>query len=154
MKQLILFLFAVVLFPSCKKDNVKIEPKEMIIKAITLEKYPSARVDGSGWDAFDGPDIYLTFDRGENANANSSITGVNANIALNQSVHFALTNPILVNDLDQRYVLGIFDSDGLGYQEYIGGIAFTPSSKKENLPNTVTLDVGSMTMTLNVTWTI
>lgn len=149
---LVLFLGLGCFFSSCEKEDI--EPKEMIIRSITLVEYPSARSNGSGWDAFNGPDIYLTFDTGESSNANSFVTGVNENTTLNQGVIFQLNNPILVSNLNQRYVIGAYDDDGIGYQENMGGISFIPSSYKEDLPNTIILDVGDMIMTLDVTWTI
>lgn len=153
----LLLIIGVLGFASCEKQEptTSTEPRGVIIKKITLHKFPRTNPVGNYWDNTNngaGPDIFLTIDEGETSNASSDVTIVFNDAYTLPDFLYTLNDPVVINDLDKKYTVGAYDSDG-STSEYIGSIVFRPMVYAEDEPDTFTLNTGDFSVTLEVEWT-
>lgn len=112
-----MILFISLLF-SCSNDkdeNPTPIPRSLTITGITITDFPGTN-DGSNWDLFDGPDIYLVL-----LNPAGTVlytSGYIEDADPNNSYFFS---PNVTIDPVERITFRLYDMDDFGADQYMGG---------------------------------
>lgn len=146
MKQIlgIAFILVMITATSCKKDkDTDPDPKVPVlvkIERLEISGWPSAAPDGSGWDPFDAPDIYIqvfSF----------------ATLKL-QTIHISNVPPSQILTLDEQItfapsdiaVIKLYDHDDFDADDYMGEVQWTAWSTLDEEQTVFTEDGGDFTV--------
>jgi len=121
-------------------ENV-VTPSRVTISKIVVTDFPAAKESGSGWDLWDGPDLYIEIKRGtttlytsdEKSNANSSS-------------YYTFTSglPLNLNYPTSRHSIGLWDDDNFDAPDYLGGFYFTPFDADDDFPTTINMSLSTV----------
>ena len=137
-----------------KTVNILPAYTKVTITKITLYSMPANKSNGTTWDPFDGPDVYLTITDsldivkwdGSGAIANNLTSSM---FPVAYSCNYWTTNFYATRYID------LWDYDTFGSNEYINWVSFIPS-KYISLPNpypaNVTLTENQITIKLDLLW--
>jgi len=141
---------------SSTSKTVNISPAytKVAITKITIISMPFAKSNGTGWDPFDGPDVYTTISDsvdvlkwdGSGAIANN-LTSSLLPVAFN-------CNYLHTNLFSTRYI-DLWDYETFGSNEYINYVSFIASnfiSLPSPYPANVTLTQNQITVKLDLLW--
>jgi hypothetical protein len=128
-------------------------PVSFTINKIVVNKYPVATPTGYYWDpgttTTKYPDIYLDIEVGTSTNgARSTSISYDVNsLPITYAVNYTMV-------LGFKYAIALYDYDGSGVQDFMGGIYFSPADYKTGFPSTIPLSISnpSISYTLYVTW--
>lgn len=137
-------------------ENIIILPPYETVKinSVRIDQLPLANSNGTGWDAFDGADLYFT------------ISDVNTNIFFTSSTLNDLTpnmlpliaeinNGFAINDLDFNYFIDLWDADSPDSDDVIGWVRFTfneYTTGSNRYPTSVTKVQNGISVTLSLQW--
>lgn len=121
--------------PSCE---TQVTPARIKISSIKVTRFP-LNDNGSNWDLFDGPDIYIELSRNGTIITKSNYA---SNAIFNTPYNFIWTTPIDISDMYSQYTIRLYDDDGIDTPDYMGGILFYIYSSKNKFPTQITLDAG------------
>lgn len=120
----------------------QVTPTKMRLQRIDVTKFPPTRANGSGWDASTGPDIYVgVYDKDFNPLWYSGYYS-DATIA-GTPYQYDISPVIDLSAPTDQYSIVIWDYDGFGTDENMGGITFVPYYSSSNgFPTIIDLDAG------------
>lgn len=111
-------------------------PDRIEVRKITVTQFPSTRDNGSSWDFADGPDIYPVIAIGTDQltllRNNFKEDAISGNYSWN-------LNGVFIDDPTAVHLIGLWDKDDFGDDEYLGGIQFTPYWDNNGFPNPLKL---------------
>lgn len=127
---------------------------KVTITKITLYSMPGNKSNGTGWDPFDGPDVYLTITDSLDVVKWDGSGAIANNLSSSLFPVAFSCNYWATNFYATRYI-DLWDFDTFGANEYINWVSFIPS-KYINLPNpypaNVTLTENQITVKLDLLW--
>ena len=137
-----------------KTVNILPAYTKVTIAKITVIAMPFTKSNGTGWDPFDGPDVYTTITDsldvikwdGSGAIANN-LTSTQLPVAF--SCNYLATNLFVARFID------LWDYETFGTNEYINYVSFRPSnyiSLPSPYPSNVTLTQNQITVKLDLLW--
>lgn len=143
-----------------KVITVKKTPTKLYINSVILTSYPITTPNGGGWDAYDGPDIFIkilgkngTFDN--KSHRKSNVTQSMLPIIFNSGL---FPCNISETSFNFKYTISFYDYDPIGDNEVMGGYYFTPNDvipkNGKKYPNTVDFSSpkSQLKFTLNISW--
>ena len=138
--------------------SVNIQPKftKVSITSVKLEQMPFVAPDGSGWDPFNGPDVYFDIVDVNGTILSSYSSSLYSDITQSSMpLTWNLTSPFQVNDLSQARYIIIWDYDTLDPDDYIGQAGFLFSAYttiNDHYPTTKTVSYNGVKVTLGLSW--
>jgi hypothetical protein len=134
--------------PDC---GTVLTPVTMKITKIVVTKFPASMADGSGWDNFDGPDVYPKVELNDVEIFKSPMYF--DDVAPGTVLTYTQGFPVTLDHPTQEYTIVLWDYDSLNDDDMIGGYNFTPFG---GTSHPATLQLGSanddIQMTLHVTY--
>jgi len=114
-------------------------PIKIIVNKIDVLQMPPIPPSGGGWDASNGPDIYLVFKQGSSILLDSDYVldaDVNSGYSWTLSPSIEITSPTSQCEIDLR------DYDSTSANDFMGGYYFTPWDmlKGNKFPSTLTIE--------------
>ncbi len=159
MKKLSAFVFGVLLFTSCQKEDVKptnTTPEKpsysnFKITSIKLAQLPFVDNSGSSWDISSGPDLYY------------KLTDVNSTVYSTGSQFDDLTSPELpliwnfqqtlqITNLNTTFFVQFYDHDDIDSDDYIGGVGFKAGLYTDTYPTSIPLSYNGINVVINGVW--
>jgi PKD repeat protein len=145
------------------QKSVQITIKKPFTKAsltkVVLTSMPFLDGSGSGWDAFDGPDLFMQLLSPNPDNTVLEESGVVSNLVSSMlPVTWNLTTPYTINDFNfsDFYFIQLMDSDALDPDDEIDYVSFqldNYTTGSSPYPSTITRTQNSSTVTLHLNWT-
>lgn len=132
--------------------QTQLRPSAMIIKTITITKFPTTTSAGSSWDIPASlPDIYPEIHLG------SSYLWVSSKYVSNATGSSTFDCNYRITDLSQTYGFGVWDFDGgtsIDPDDHMGGLSTVLYSVTGGFPKTITLQCATcaVALTLNVSY--
>lgn len=120
---------------ACEKQKT---PKAILIKSITVTKFPATTSSGGGWDLTSGPDVYPTLTLG--STALWTATTYFSNAVQGTNYKFDLNPYLRITDLSQNYGFNAYDYDNppLDSDDFMGGVTGKIYSTTNGFPKTMT----------------
>lgn len=121
-------LILVASFQSCTKaEDTKRVPKSFTITSVTVNTYPPLDANGDDWDISTGsnryPDLYLTmYNNISVPPVEPRLTETNDNVFTTTS--FSLSGPYAIDNLENTWVLRLYDDDDISPDEFMGELTF------------------------------
>ena len=126
-------------------------PTSVVITKINLLIFPSTK-NGLSWDDASGPDVFLTLNKGHNADMTDFITP-------NYTDHFAplvfdssYGLPYTIIKPDANYTIGAWDDEGTGAPEWMDEKTFIALDQSTGFPLTIHLTWPGWDCYLYVEW--
>jgi hypothetical protein len=125
-------------------------PTAVVLEGITIDKFPTTRVDSSSWDVGSNPDLHLTFFQSTTKlwETNSSIQDASTN----SNLQFDVIPSVRMRNLDAQYTISLYDDDGNKVDEFMAGSLFKPYDEILGSVKNRTIDNGGdlvVTLTLS-----
>lgn len=116
--------------PKCAQE---VDPIKMKVSKIKITDFPPTASGGSGWDTFDGADVYLEILKG-------GVSVYESGYVENLTTDYEWTVNFEFSDPTATYVIQVLDYDfGLTTDDFIGGLSFTPYRPGENFPTSYSI---------------
>lgn len=139
----------------------QVQPTKIKITKIRVTSFPNLKPSGFSWDAlppgFSNPDIfpYLAINDGANGlYAGLSMSDVLSNG--NDIYDFIPTSPIIITNINQQLNLWLYDDDGGGNNEFMGGWNFYIYNSTSGFPTLLNVGTGNnnvkFQLTLSYEW--
>lgn len=124
---------------------------------VVLTKMPFLDGAGSGWDPFDGPDLYLQLLSPNPDNTVLVESGQVANLLSSQMpVTWNLTTPYTITNFTDFYFIQLMDYDVIDADDEIDYVSFKLdpyTTGTDAFPTTITKSQNNSTVTLHFNWT-
>jgi PKD repeat protein len=137
-----------------KTVNIQAAPTICRITSIKLTAMPFTDPNGTGWDSFDGPDVfYKIANNAGTVLVDGTTLRVNDIALSNLPITWNLAPAVTITPLTSN-VFGIFiyDYDTFDADDYIGGVGFNPITSVNGYPSTVTLTNQGVSIILGLQW--
>ncbi|NVN96064.1 MAG: PKD domain-containing protein [Bacteroidetes bacterium] len=137
---------------------IKNAPSKLKITRIVLTSIPFINSSGSGWDTYNGPDVY--FKLSDDASTAYFTSGGIFNDLVSSTLPVAFTTgfPFTIIDLDYNFIMGFWDQDSPDADDYMAGFYFKVRTKMPTdgslYPATIVMQsaTNGLNFTLNVEW--
>lgn len=146
------FLAVSALFSAgCKKESAFAQSAK--ITRVELRSFPAYQPDGTPWDTLSNwPDIYFTFEPGTTVTGSYFVSSTVDECADGTVISWNNLS-VMMNDLDSRWTIGLFDSDGGVTGTYMNGFNFPISNEdRQARPDFIDVDYTSIWARLYLTW--
>ncbi len=111
-------------------------PSAILIKSITVTKFPSRRADGTFWDVLSGaPDIYPNLKIGSSI-LYSPYNAAKTDVVAGQAYKFTPQAPIRLTDMGSTYTISVYDADTIT-DEWMGGIDYKVYTAYNKFPTSI-----------------
>ena len=151
-----ILLISIILMSCKKKNNTPPEPipdyNNFKITSLKLTEMPFLDQNSSGWDPFDGPDVFFNITDGTNINFNGSSSKVNNVLTTNLPLNWNFSNSFQIQDITTNQYIDIWDYDTLDPNDFIGSVSFKLEDYKNGYPSTITKSNGSISITITGEW--
>lgn len=132
----------------------QVTPLSIRVEDIVLTRYPATRADGTGWDPFDGPDLFMQFEYVEGSIPVVLFTSETVDNVPGGSIptfNVTTSNIIIDNPLD-RYQIRLLDRELFGSPEDMGGVSFIPYTTTNRFPEFVDASFGDFSFTFTLSY--
>ncbi len=128
-------------------------PTSVRILSAIVDDFPATN-NGLGWDASDGPDIYLSINVGTTPDNTEFVTSITQDVT---SPPFTITGnfPLEITDIESTRIFALYDSDTPDTDEYMEGVQFPLSDfLQAGFPTELRINPANLDydVTLNVEW--
>lgn len=144
------FVFFLIVFTSCNKDDVKPDAKSVSVTGIEIITMPLTD-NGSKWDLDGDADVIFRISNSNTVlfESNPAINNVsNKDLPLSLQIPGGYKLPLL----DQNYSILLYDYDQTSANDYIGGISFNPYSYKSDRPDSKTFSNANVQIKIGFKW--
>lgn len=136
-----------------KTINISSTPTTCKITSIKITAMPFTDLNGSGWDPFDGPDVFFKIVTQNNSVLLDGTSSRFNNITTNSlPLTWNLSTPFSITPLNTNRYIDIYDYDTLDPDDLIGTIGFNPQLSFAGYPATKTLSNQGLTIVLGLQW--
>ncbi len=126
-------------------------PSAVILDGITIDKFPTTKVDSSSWDVGSNPDLHLTLFRSTTKLWETSSSIQDAN--MNSNLQLAVVPVITMRDINAQYTISLYDDDGNKVDEFMAGSLFRPYDETLGSVKKRTIDNGGdLVVTLSLSY--
>lgn len=126
--------------------GTELQPTAVTVTSIDLTTYPVL-----GYDFSNGPDVFLSINTGTSAN-DYAFSGTYPD-ATGTTISFTTNFPYIFSSPNSNYAIGVWDYDTPDPDDFISGTYFIPNDFTSGHPSTITLNNGTITLVLHVTYT-
>ena len=124
-------------------------PTKMLLKEVTISRFPTSRSRNDDWDTNSGADLYFVLLKGDEViyTANTVFEGAETGTlypfeAINADIEFP----------ESRYLIRWYDSDAPDDDELIGEIEFIPYEEGKAFPRNLSIESGGIEMGMRVSY--
>lgn len=120
----------------CSKQ---ITPLRINISRIEVLSFSQTEESGGGWDLTSGPDIYPVFLIGSNTIFKADTYYENATTG---NVYSWDLNGVSITSPLDRHIIRLYDYDSFDADDYMGGVVFSPYTRTNGFPRTLSAKYG------------
>jgi hypothetical protein len=157
-KILLILLFAITIFTSCKKDSKTTtlatpNYNNFKITSIKITAIPLLNAYNSSWDLSNGPDVYFNIsDINSSILLNGSSNRITDISATSLPLNWNLVAPFRIIILSNTYYISVYDYDSPNPDQLIGFVEFKMSNYSGSYPTTIHISSDELSVAIIGDW--